>query len=219
VAYVYRHIRIDKNQPFYIGIGSDSQYKRAFEKSRRTNIWNKIIHKTTYNVEILMDGLTWEQACEKEKEFIKLYGRKDLKTGTLVNLTNGGEGALGRKYKMSDETKLKMRNSHLGIKHSDETRLKWSLIRKGRQFSESHKSALKEAAKKRDYKKQGIDSVNKILKTMNVKPFIVYKNGEYFGEFLNRTQCRKEIGVSKTMFFEMLKNEDKSCKGFKIKMK
>ena len=31
MAYVYRHIRLDKNEPFYIGIGKDDsgEYKRA----------------------------------------------------------------------------------------------------------------------------------------------------------------------------------------------
>jgi hypothetical protein len=29
MVYLYRHIRLDKNEPFYIGIGSDKQYKRS----------------------------------------------------------------------------------------------------------------------------------------------------------------------------------------------
>ena len=29
MAYLYRHIRLDKNEPFYIGIGSDTNFKRA----------------------------------------------------------------------------------------------------------------------------------------------------------------------------------------------
>ena len=29
MAYVYRHIRLDKNEPFYIGIGSDANYSRS----------------------------------------------------------------------------------------------------------------------------------------------------------------------------------------------
>lgn len=35
MAYVYRHIRLDKNQPFYIGIGSDTdgRYHRANSNS------------------------------------------------------------------------------------------------------------------------------------------------------------------------------------------
>jgi hypothetical protein len=96
MAYVYRHIRLDKNEPFYIGIGSDNSYKRAFEKTKdkRSIFWNNIVNKTNYEVEILMDNLTWEQACEKEKEFISMYGRNDLGKGTLVNMTDGGDGVI-----------------------------------------------------------------------------------------------------------------------------
>ena len=94
MAILYRHIRLDKNEPFYIGIGIDM--KRAYEKYKsRNSFWKSIINKTDYRVDILFDDLTWEEACEKEKEFIKLYGRRDLGTGTLINLTDGGDGAGG----------------------------------------------------------------------------------------------------------------------------
>ena len=96
MAIVYRHIRLDKNEPFYIGIGEDPQRPYDRCKSSRNNHWMNIIKKTEYRVDILFDDLTWEEACEKEKEFIKLYGRKDLGTGTLVNLSDGGEGTPGR---------------------------------------------------------------------------------------------------------------------------
>jgi hypothetical protein len=97
MAYLYRHIRLDKNEPFYIGIGSDLEYKRANETNadRRNNIWKKISSKTNIEIEILLDNLTWEQACEKEKEFICLYGRIDKGTGILANLTDGGDGTIG----------------------------------------------------------------------------------------------------------------------------
>lgn len=44
--YIYRHVRIDKNEPFYIGIGSKPkkfinnsvEFSRAYNKSRRNNI-------------------------------------------------------------------------------------------------------------------------------------------------------------------------------------
>lgn len=104
MAYVYRHIRLDKNVPFYIGIGSDSdgKYERAFKKTRGNNRhWTNITNKIPYEVEIVLDDLTWEKACSKEIEFISLYGRFDLGKGTLVNLTHGGEGVLG--LKMSEE--------------------------------------------------------------------------------------------------------------------
>lgn len=104
MAVVYRHIRLDKNIPFYIGIGDS--INRAYNKINRTKIWKNIANKG-YEVEILFEDLTWEQAIEKEKEFIALYGRRDLGLGSLVNLTDGGEGTIG--YRHSDEVKEKCR--------------------------------------------------------------------------------------------------------------
>lgn len=98
MAYVYRHIRLDKNEPFYIGIGSDSngEYKRAYFANRKHNqIWQYIVSKTEYIVEILLDNLDWAAACKKEIEFISIYGRIDKKTGVLSNMTDGGDGNLG----------------------------------------------------------------------------------------------------------------------------
>lgn len=70
MIYLYRHIRLDKNEPFYIGIGKG---KRAYSKKSRNIHWLNIINSTPYEVEIILENLSWEEACEKEKEFIKLY--------------------------------------------------------------------------------------------------------------------------------------------------
>ena len=112
MSYVYRHIRLDKNEPFYIGIGSDKYYKRANRKTTRNNIWNKIVEKTDYEIEILLDDLTWDEACEKEKEFISLYGRIDNGTGILSNLTDGGDGILGLKRSKEFIEKRSGKNHH-----------------------------------------------------------------------------------------------------------
>lgn len=123
MAYVYRHIRLDKNEPFYIGIGADNDYKRAYSFKQRNRYWNHIVNKHEYEVEILMDNLTWENACKKETEFIALYGREDLNLGTLTNLTNGGDGMFG--FKFSDESKRKMSISQKNKKPiTEETREK-----------------------------------------------------------------------------------------------
>ena len=119
MAYVYRHIRIDKNEPFYIGIGSDNSYKRANDKHGRNKIWNDIVTKTNYEVEILCDNISWEKALIKEIEFISIYGRIDKQNGTLSNLTDGGEGALGNIH--TEETKQKLSNRFKGTKHTKES--------------------------------------------------------------------------------------------------
>jgi hypothetical protein len=93
--YVYRHIRDDLNIPFYIGMGTsvNNGHKRAFSKKHRNKIWNRITNKTSYSVDIIWESESKEEVFEKEKEFINLYGRIDLKKGTLCNLTNGGDGS------------------------------------------------------------------------------------------------------------------------------
>lgn len=147
MAYVYRHIRLDKNQPFYIGIGSDAEYKRANERARRSELWKKITAKSDYFVEIIADEVSVEFAKEKEIEFIKLYGRIDKRTGTLCNMTDGGDGLNGyiftKEHKeklsissskriVSEEQKEKLRKFRLGIKNSEEARRKISLANKNR---------------------------------------------------------------------------------------
>lgn len=94
MAYLYRHIRLDKNEVFYIGIGKDSKgkYKRAYSKDNRNEHWTNIVNITNYEVEIVLDNLTWEEAGKKEIEFIKLYGKIYSNSGTLTNISDGGTG-------------------------------------------------------------------------------------------------------------------------------
>ena len=60
-------------------------------------------------MKVLLENLTWERACEIEIKMISFYGRADLGLGTLVNWTDGGEGAKNpseeARKKLSDRTK------------------------------------------------------------------------------------------------------------------
>ena len=125
---VYRHIRKDNNSPFYIGIGKD--LKRPYSKKYRNNAWLGVVAKTEYKVEILFEGLTKEQAVEKEIEFIKLYGRKDIKTGCLYNMTSGGEGVFGMVY--TKERNDKISKTLTGRSLSAETKLRCTTGQKHR---------------------------------------------------------------------------------------
>lgn len=164
MAYVYRHIRLDKNEPFYIGIGNNNKgnYRRSKDKYGRSNHWKSIVAITKYEVEIMLDDLTWEQACQKEIEFIKLYGRHDLGLGTLVNFTDGGEGRVGhtlteetlrklsnskKRENLSEETIRKISESSKGRVLSEEARKKISDHHKGALFSEEHRRKISESRK------------------------------------------------------------------------
>jgi len=126
MGYLYKHIRSDKNEVFYIGIGGFSKsekefsYKRAYCKYKRNKIWKRITSKTSYIVEIVSDNISFEEACVKEKEYIKLYGRIDTKTGILSNLTDGGEGTIG--LILSRESIERGSKKRIGLKVSEEVK-------------------------------------------------------------------------------------------------
>jgi len=162
---VYRHVRLDTNEVFYIGAGD---YERAFRNGKKRNIlWNDIVNTTEYRVDILFDNLTLEEAHKKEREFIQLYGRKDLGLGTLINMTDGGRGSLGLKTSddtkikigefnkgkiLSDETKLKIGQGNKGKARTEETKLKISQSKKGIKHSEETRLKMSESAKSRKRK-------------------------------------------------------------------
>ena len=79
---VYRHIRLDSNQVFYIGMGNKS---RPYQKINRNEYWHFIVKKFGYKVDIVANNLTKEKALELEHQLIKFYGRI-IEGGTLVNM-------------------------------------------------------------------------------------------------------------------------------------
>lgn len=113
IYYVYRHVREDKNLPFYIGIGKEKDYRRAKKAgyTARNKIWKDITNKTEWDWEILFDGLTLEDACEKEMEFILLYGKIIDGTGILANISDGGEGVNGYKHTIKAKKKISENNA------------------------------------------------------------------------------------------------------------
>jgi hypothetical protein len=213
MAIVYRHIRLDKNEPFYIGIGK--KISRAFEKTRRNKHWQNIA-KFGYDVEILFDDLTWEKAQEKEKEFIKLYGRKDLNIGVLCNHTNGGEGTYGRIYKHSKETLLKISKNRTGIPSKkkgipllEKTKLKISNTLKGKK--QSAKTKLKRSVsctglKRSEQSKMNISLGKKgikfsekhkenIIKSCGRKVLKIDENGNLIKEYVSIESAAKDLGL------------------------
>lgn len=143
--YLYRHIRIDNDEPFYIGIGHKMPgeksikriYKRAFTKSKRNIYWQRIVAKTDYEVQIMFESDDHNLVKQKEIEFISIYGRSNLGKGTLCNLTDGGEGVVNAIISLETRKKISKRLLEIGhkapctkgIKYSDDQKRVWSQIR------------------------------------------------------------------------------------------
>jgi hypothetical protein len=118
--YLYRHIRLDTGEPFYIGIGTKNTldknsatisviYRRAFSKNDRSCFWKRVVAKTNYEVEILLESDDYEFIKQKEVEFIALYGRRNLEQGLLTNLTDGGGGSVGYVYSEEQRKTVSLR--------------------------------------------------------------------------------------------------------------
>lgn len=121
---VYQHRRISDNEVFYIGIGVKN---RPYSRFNRNKHWLNYTNKYKYVVDILFKDLTWEEACTKEKSLILDCGRRDLENGTLVNMTDGGDGqcnlAQESRDRISSANKGKI-TWMKGKKHTEEAKKK-----------------------------------------------------------------------------------------------
>ena len=158
--YVYLYLRED-GTPYYCGKGLGS---RAWAKHR-----TPIPHND--RIKIVAHNLAEVEALLLEKKLITYYGRKDLGTGLLHNMTEGGEGSSGRITEEITKNKIskvktgkpnKGAGWNRGVKYTEEfkQRLDMSGLEKGHgwnkglKLSETHKENLKKAWEKRKLAQQ-----------------------------------------------------------------
>ncbi len=110
--YTYAWLRED-GTPFYIGKGRKN---RAWVKHRNMSPPPK------NRVLLLKQNLTDEQAIQHEIYMISVLGRKDLGTGILINLSDGGEGPSNP----SPSTRAKMSAWQKGVPKSESLKRKVS---------------------------------------------------------------------------------------------
>lgn len=229
MAYVYRHIRLDKNEPFYIGIGSDSRYKRANERTRRNQMWKRIVAKTNYDIEILFDDISWGHAKEKEIEFISLYGRKDNGTGILSNMSDGGDGELNKVFTPEYRRKLSEANKNRIISESQKEKLRkyrlgkpsWN---KGITGNKSHLYGRKqtELTKQRNsLSKSGDKNPMYGVIGKNSATFkgyvMVFKDDIFVGEYDGVNSCARELNLTATKISACLNGRRNKTGGYTFK--
>jgi len=153
--YTYMWLRED-GVPYYVGKGSG---QRAFDKrERRFSMPND-------SARILIQEFPSErEAFEAEKFLIAYYGRVDLGTGCLRNLTDGGENppsnrgkkrplhaiqrtaAFNRGRKLSAHHCNKLRIAKLGKSISEDHKRNIGLARQGTHWSEEIRQKMRQSA-------------------------------------------------------------------------
>jgi hypothetical protein len=131
IFYVYAYLRSKdspngkKETPYYIGKGKG---KRAYKDSGRKGAPTP---KDKSCIIFLERGLTEQEALDLEVYYIALYGRIDIGTGILRNLTDGGDGLTG--WSPSQETREKMSRAKTGKTLPQEVKDKMSQALLGNQ--------------------------------------------------------------------------------------
>jgi hypothetical protein len=119
-VYILRDPRPDKDlQPIYVGKGKGARARTHWRDAddhynplmRRvlTRIKNLSLKPT---IEIVRRFEVEADAFQLEIELIAKYGRRDLATGTLCNLTDGGEGGSGHIATESQREYLRQRHAN-----------------------------------------------------------------------------------------------------------
>lgn len=98
--YIYDDLKFDY-EPFYVGKGKKDRIKSSLRIRNHSKFKeDKLRYFKREKIEIISykiyENIDEEKAFKLEIEIINKIGRSDLKKGPLTNVTNGGEGGVGR---------------------------------------------------------------------------------------------------------------------------
>jgi NUMOD3 motif len=131
IFYTYLWLRED-GTPYYVGKGVKDRAWHSGEGHRPPKDKARIL---------IQEFPSEQDAMSAEVFLIAYYGRKDLGTGCLRNLTDGGEGSSG----LSVENRAKKADAQRGKKYSVESREKMAVAKRGKKWSSESRAKLSAA--------------------------------------------------------------------------
>ena len=228
---VYRHT--SPNGKMYVGIthlmpkrrwhnGRGYVHNQHFSNAIKKYGWDNFKH------EILLEGLTKEQAQLAEKLFIGYWDLMNQDKG--YNLTSGGE--VGKE--MSEETRTKMSNAHKGDKNynyqrrmDEQQRLNLSMSRRGNgnpMYGKHHSKATKlkmsisQSGEKNGMygKTHSLDAKNTISMKQGHRVIAIdITTGDIVGEYQSMRVAEKVTGVAHEHISACCRNKQRTAGGYK----
>lgn len=153
-VYVYRDPS-RKNEPIYVGKGQGQRAYDHIDDAQNNHLRNRLAKMKRNGIEPIINVVDMPSealALQCEIDTIARFGRKDLKLGPVLNMTDGGEGTSGRvegaetRKKKSDAKKGKP-PPNKGKSPSLETRKKNSDAQKGKSASLETRAKMSDAHK------------------------------------------------------------------------
>ena len=173
-------------EPFYVGKGQGFRYRDTSSRNDHVcNLMNLlgdssiVVHFSEFE-----PCLSEDLAFSLEVSLISLIGRRDLGTGPLLNLTDGGEGRIGFVFTddlrslISDRTVTAMASPEFRLMLSDRQKVGW-------ERSDSARSVIAESNRTRE--------VSAITRS---------KYSEFFSSLPRTTTHRQRISESLKRFHE-----------------
>ena len=195
IFYVYLHRRKTDNKVFYVGKGKN---RRAWCTDKRNKHWNNVVDKHGFNVDIVFEGLSEQEAFQIEKDTIlemKYFGCD------LTNMTDGGEGSSG--FKQNPQMVRERANRRKGIPLSKEHRDNISCAQKGKPRS---RQSVEKARITNTGRKQSEDTKKKRSETLksrgtcndnNTYCFFSKNNDIFIG---TRGELAEYVGIPRRKF-------------------
>jgi hypothetical protein len=213
--YTYAYLREDRT-PYYIGKGSG----RRYYSRKKTDIKPP---KDKSRVILLKQNLTEEEAFRHEIYMIAIFGRKNLKTGILLNRTDGGQGSSN----FSEEALKKISESSKNRVYSLKTRIKKIKFSKGRLHTEETKEKIRQAnigkkiseETKRKMKNKILSEEHRnTISNLQRRHFLFTSpNGEIIEEFTTLMKFGKKYGLDSSCLSKVLRGKLKQHKGWKVR--
>ena len=205
--------------------GNRYKYKcDYFWKAIQKYGWDNFTH------EILYSKLSFEEACECEKKLIKEYKSNDREFG--YNLANGGWGRSVNS--ISEETRKKMREAHLGKKLSESHKQSIAKAlgqgknnvnynRKHSDITKKHISESKSGKNHPNYGKHLSEKTKKAISDghlKNSKPILQFdKDGNFLKEWKNAKEASNILNINYKAISKCLNKKSKTSYGFIWKYK
>ena len=187
-------------EPFYVGKGHGyRKYDHIYDaknsnrnnpklnkvrKIKRLGLSPYIIETSSLNTE--------KEANNIECVLISLIGRKDLKKGPLLNLTDGGEGNSG--VIRSVDYRKKFSKIHKNKIVSEETRKKLSALKKGKKLSEATKDKIRESHLGKKFSLERKRNISKArIRFFKENPEILKSIGDFHRGKVLSTETKQKI--------------------------
>lgn len=211
---VYMHTA--PNGKVYIGVTSKKPEKRfngGLGYQKQPLFYNAIRKYGWENFEhvILAEGLSAEEASQKEIGLILCYNSNDRKYG--YNRSIGGEyGATGVKY--TEEQRVARSKRLAGRTLSEETKAKIGNANRKYVMSEQHKAAISAFHKGKPWSEEEREKITAAGKKYWRKVVCLDSEGNFIREFESITIAAKAVGVDQSAISNVLSGRNKTSKGF-----